>query len=174
MKKYELYSWIELQKHLHLTLKDLQELEVGKEYDVVIFDRNFDEQIWDKFNEFQVYQPEEIFKNSHHKIVYKGNMHWDIIFSFGETLEHPVHLDVSSLPTNWTWCAIENKYINITNEVLDEGETIDPERGSIKMHYKWFPENTRVGWRGPIMFWKDLTNLPKVYWIDPLRLNLFR
>nr|QBK87278.1 MAG: hypothetical protein LCMAC201_01800 [Marseillevirus LCMAC201] len=38
MKKYELYSWIELQKHLHLILKDLQELEVGKEYD-----RNFDE-----------------------------------------------------------------------------------------------------------------------------------
>ena len=39
------------------------------------------------------------------------------------------------------------------------------------MHYDWFPKETRVGWRGPIMFWSELEGLPDVYWISPNRIR---
>jgi hypothetical protein len=33
----------------------------------------------------------------------------------------------------------------------------------LELHWTNFPETTRVGWRGPIMLWKKLENMPDVY-----------
>jgi hypothetical protein len=168
--KHKLYDWILIHKDKHLTIKDLSKMEIGKEYDVVIFDRNFDEPIWDGKEEFKLYTPEEMFEDSHHKIIYRGNLEWDIVFCFGETFRHPVHLDVSHLPTNWTWMAIDNEHIEIKNEIIKEGAEMPFDRPT-KMHWEWFRDDTRIGWRGPIMLWEDLKDLPQVYYISPLRLN---
>ena len=100
-KKHELYDWIELHRDKHLTIEDIDEMEVGgKKYDVVIFDRNFDEAIWDNFEEFRIYSPEEMFKYSRHTVSLTMGLGWDIRFGWGETIRHPFHLDVSGLPTN--------------------------------------------------------------------------
>lgn len=93
-------------------------------------------------------------------------MKWDIYFSYGETFLHPVHLDVSNLKTNWTWAEINEKdgMIHITREIIKTGEKIPT--GWIPTHKHWtdFPETTRVGWRGSIMLWKHLSDLPKVFY----------
>ncbi len=161
-----MYPYINSCTSSHLTIEDVMNWEVGHEADVVIWDRNFEEYwIWDNAEEEKLYDPKEFFRKNRHKLTYKGNMVWDIHFIFNETFEHQVHLDVAGLPTNWTWCVLDDDgTINITSERLKEGEEIPPERKPICMHWTEFPTSTRVGWRGPIMLWDDLDKYGKVYY----------
>ena len=98
-------------------------------------------------------------------------MQWDIYFDFGkndnkinnvlhkksndfgDTYTHPVHLDISSLQTNWTWYPIDE---------LDGKIPLDQTGKHI--HWTEFSDITRVGWRGPIMLWDKLKDLPQIYY----------
>ncbi len=113
-----------------------------------------------------MYDPQIFFAKNRHQITYKGNMIWDISFFFGETIRHPVHLDTSNLQTYQKWCAIDENdgKIHITTEIIDIDEEIPSEWKPKHIHWTEFPEDTRVGWRGPIMLWSELENLPQVYY----------
>ena len=166
---YELYEWIDKHKTLHLTINDVNKLSVGDKLDVVLFDRNVEEYgIWDKLKRETPYDPQDFFKWNRAILVYKGgeNRSWDIHFSFGETHEHPAHINVEHLPTNWHWTALEKDgYVHITNNILNTGETLVdyPDHHPIHLQWEDFSGDTTVGWRGPIMLWKDLRDKPKVY-----------
>lgn len=100
------------------------------------------------------------------QIKYKGNNEWDLK-SFEGIFEHPVHLDVSSLNTFWTWYNINNEgYIDINYEMIKEDEEIPKNWKPKYIHWTNFDENTRIGWRGPIMLWEKLFDLPMVHY-DP-------
>lgn len=160
----EIYEFIENCKDKHLTLGDLEKLKFGDTLDVVIWDRNFEEcWIWDGAERNVKYDPKYFFRENHHTIKYLGDYMWDINFNFGGTYSHPVHLDVSSMDTNWKWYALENNEIKITYEVLNKGEKIPKGKKAPYKHITEFDKNTRVGWRGPIMLWDELDNLPNVY-----------
>lgn len=149
-----------------MTIEDILKWEIGHEADVVLWDRNFEEYwIWSNAEKEKLYDPKEFFRANRCKLTYKGNMVWDIHFDFGKTIEHPVHLDVTALPTNWTWVAIEEDgYVRITTESVNR--KITPRRKAIHMHWTEFSPETRVGWRGPIMLWEKLDSLDKVYHTD--------
>ena len=152
----------------HLTIKDVTQLGIGETLDVVIWDRNFEEYwIWDNAESGKNYDAEEFFKHNRNQITYKGNMEWDIHFSFVETIEHPVHLDTTGVETNWTWVAIgTDGKIHITKEILNKEEKIPSHWKPKHIHWSEFPEDTRVGWRGPMMLWKDLKDAPRVYYVS--------
>ncbi len=159
----EMYQYIESKRPQHLTIADVKGLNPGDQLDVVIWDRNFEEYwIWSSPQEEgakneRAYDAQEFFKKNHHRLVYRGDMKWDIHFQFGEVFEHPVHVDTSKLETNWSWCAIaDDGCIHITNEMVYVGEEIPGHWKPKHMHWKEFADETRVGWRGPIMLWKDV------------------
>jgi len=163
----DVYDFIKLSKPYHLKINDIKKLRPGDELDVVIWDRNFEEyHIWENCKSEKLYDSKEFFKENRHKITYQGYIKWDIHFPYGETIQHPVHLNTSGLETNWEWYAISQQdgYVNITNEILKSGEIIPKHWKSKRIHWTEFPETTRVGWRGPIMLWEDLDKMPNVYY----------
>jgi len=167
----EMYSFIDSCKDHHLTIGDVKNLKVGDKLDVVIWHQNFEEEggffaIRGKIREdlSLPQRPEQFFKYNHHQLTYLGNMEWDIHFEWGETFTHPIHLDVTCLETNWTWSALEEDgMIHITKEVVKEGERIPLHWRAKHLHWSEFPDDTRVGWRGPIMLWSKLKDMPPVY-----------
>nr|QBK86564.1 MAG: hypothetical protein LCMAC102_03590 [Marseillevirus LCMAC102] len=63
------------------------------------------------------------------------------------------------MDTNWEWCPIENEYIVLDTNTIKHKIVKIPIK---KFHWKSFDEKTRIGWRGPIMLWKDVKN--KIYY----------
>lgn len=74
-----------------------------------------------------------MFEENRCKLVYKGDMKWDIVFSYGEIVECSIHLNL-------------------------DGEWIPIYYDSIHAN------NTFVGWRGPMMLWDKLKEMPMVMW----------
>ena len=155
----EMYEWINYYKPYHLTIGDLKKWNPGEIKDVVIFDRNFDDYfIWDELKENKLYTPSYFFKENRHKIRYNGDLTWDIIFHWGDTFCHNVELDIAEkqpvreiFGTDCVWKPLNGEYMIIkTNQ-----------KNSI--HWTDFNDETRIGWRGPIMLWKDVKKGEKVY-----------
>ncbi|AYV75426.1 MAG: hypothetical protein Terrestrivirus1_300 [Terrestrivirus sp.] len=149
-----MYNFIDNCKNEHLTIRDVKLMSVGDVIDVVIWDKNFEEYwIWEHAEEKTYYDPCVFFKSNRCKLTYKGDMQWDIYFDFGDTFTHPVHLDVSSLQTDWTWYPIDE----LDGKIHSDWTTKH-------IHWTEFPDTTRVGWRGPIMLWDKLKDLPQIYY----------
>ena len=161
----EMRQFIETSKPNHLTLGDIKQLSPGDSLDVVIWDRNFEEGwIWSAAEENHPYDPTFFFRENRHKLVMKGNLIWDIHYSWGQVVRHPIEFDVSDMNTKWTWAPVKNGVIQIDNAFLDGDSQWAV--NSRKIHNKSqdeFPDSTRVGWRGPIMLWDKLSNYPNVY-----------
>lgn len=148
-------------KSAHLTLGDVKKLNVGDQLDVVIWDRNFEDYwIYGQAEKGRNYNPQDFFKYNHCKIIYQGNMEWDIDFSFA-VYRHCIELDTSSLNIRWGWMPIENGNIETDEWIPSGNETIDSKDKDL--HWTTFPDTTRVGWRGPIMLWDKLKNMSQVY-----------
>ncbi len=159
-----MHSFIEHCKNKHLKLSDIHNLNVGDILDVVIWDRNFEEYwIWDNAKCNKLYKPIEFFKENRCLLNYLGDYKWDITFPYGETIRHPVHLEVTSLKTNWKWMHIEDGEIHIKNEVVSINEKIPNGWKAIHKPITEVSNETRVGWRGPMIMWNELENLPDVY-----------
>jgi hypothetical protein len=162
----EMNDFIESCKHLYFNISDFKKLKIGDTIDVVLWDRNFEEyEIWDSLKPNKKYNVERFFKENRAQITYKGDLKWDIDFAFGEKFTHPIHLNTKHLKTNWTWVPVKNKMVTIKSEIVDRGKKIPKSWKPINMHWEEFPEKTYVGWRGPIMLWKYLKNVPKIYWL---------
>ncbi len=167
-KSLEMYDFIEQCKDNHLTINDILDLSAGDKLDVVIWDRNFEEYwIWNKAKSNKPYDPQIFFGPNRWTIIYKGDMEWTIISEAGEgeSFDHPVHLNTEHLNTYMIWVGLENDgMVHIEYEIIKEGNKIP--KGWIETHIHWkdFPKTTRVGWRGPIMLWKKLEKLAKVYY----------
>lgn len=167
MDGVEMYTYIRDSSEDHLRLSDVKNMKINDTIDVVIWDRNFEEHwIWDEAISEKLYDAETFFAYNRHQLTYLGNMTWTINYPWGGKIDHPIHLDVSSLETYWKWCLIDETdgYIHITYEIVKKGEKI-PENWKPKhIHWTDFADTTRVGWRGPIMLWSKLANAPKIYY----------
>lgn len=157
-----IYDWIDNNKEKQLTIGDVADLKIGDKLDVCMFDRNFSEYgMWDKYTEFKGYDPEDILQYNRVTLHYKGDQVWDIEMDCG-TFTHPFHLNTKDLDTNWTWYALnkDNKIhitTNVSNWKISECEPI------IK-HFNHFPDTTRIGWRGPMVLWEKVSDMPRIHW----------
>ncbi len=166
-KALSMYKWIKECRPYHLTLDDVKTWKMGDAHDVAMFDSNFEENdIWANIKPNTMLPATAFFKHNRTKLVYKGDMKWDIHFDFGETVTHPLHLCTSGLATSWHWNAIDKKdgQIHITSEMHDNRLPFPSHKSATHLHWTAFPDATRVGWRGPMIDWKHLEKLPPVYW----------
>lgn len=167
----EMHQFIENSRPYHLTLGDVKKFPIGYKFEVVNWDRNYEEYwIWDNAIPLAEYDPEIFFKENKLTLTYKGNMRWVRKDSNGETYdEETIEIDVSNLQTYWKWVPLsEDGYVDITTEELREGQKIPKEWKPKHIHWSRLPNNTRVGIRGPMMYWDYLKDLPLVYY-EPFR-----
>lgn len=163
---YEIKGWVDVHRPMHLTVGDLRRMKKGKVYDCVNFHRNFPDYIWDTHEELTVFRASYLFANYRAKIKYLGDAKWSYTHAYGETFEYNVHIDVSPFQDAITWAPLEDDgYLRMI-----------PHKGSklpkIVKHWTKFSDNTRIGWRGPMMWWKDLKERPPVYYHDILKLKV--
>lgn len=166
MKSTNIYDWIDQNHDKQLTIADIDKLNPGDTVEVCMFDRNFEEYgMWDKYEESVGYDPEDILQYNKMTLKYKGNYTWDLIIMDCGTFEHPIHLNVEHLDTNWAWAEIDPKdsMVHITNNVFECGEEHN-DWNPLHVHYNNFPKTTRVGWRGPAVLWEKVYDMPKIHW----------
>lgn len=113
----------------------------------------------------KLYSPAYFFKHNRHKIRYNGNFTWEIIYNWGDIFCHNVELDITKLNTCCMWYQLKGDYIIIDTKKNNDGQTIIlPKNEHQYIHWTDFNNNTRIGWRGPIMLWKDVKNGMEVYY----------
>jgi hypothetical protein len=159
-----MHNFIDNCKDKHLTLIDIIKMLPGEKLDVVIWNKNFEDcGILYLEDDGLPQRPEHFFKYNRHQITCLGNMKWLIHFNWKESTIHPIHLDVSCLDTDRTWCPIDEKdgEVHIIDKIIRVDSQILYE--SINVHWTKFPDGTRVGWNGPIMLWDELEDMPSVY-----------
>ena len=149
----------ELTRPNHLILADYLALKPGDELDVVVWDRNYQENgIWDRPQKTP-YDPEVFFAGNRCKIVYKEEYKWEIHYTTYSNLvvHHSLEVSLEGMNTNWTWAPIEPEdgMLHITSKIVKHGETQPSHWGPIHKHLSDFSTSTRVGWRGPMMLWSQ-------------------
>lgn len=160
----EMDDLIEHLKPYHLTVKYLKTLNAGDTLDVAIFDRNMEDgKIWSSLQPKELYDVVDFFSDTRRKVTFSGDHSWDILFNFGnkrESIEHELHIDMTDLYHD----DIEHDSAGCVWHPVD----CDGRIGNV--YWKDLPDNTRVGWRGPAMLWKDLKEQGSkysVYYLDP-------
>lgn len=131
--------------HLHLTIADIEKLKPGDILDAVVFDRNFYEYGILNLDNKRPYNPEEFLQSIRIKIKYLGNYEWILYYDWAE-VNDIIHINIEEYHSYYHWYPLNDL-------------------GEFNMNIKEFPKDTRVGNRGPVMLWKDVKYLPKLYYI---------
>lgn len=147
----EMYDFIKKCEPNYLKVKDIKKLKIGDELDVVIWDTNFEEYyIWKKCEQNKKYDSQLFFKENRCKLIYCENYKWKILDSDNNINLHPLHANYKS-----KWCIIGDK-----KEKSDLCETCNAN----KISFKDLTDDTYIGWRGYIMLWDKLKDIPFVHY----------
>ena len=75
----ELEKFLKVSRDFHLTIKDIEGWERGKEYDIVTFDRN----LYDIIDDIEgPTAPHILFEGVHHRMIYCGDMKMKMLWNF--------------------------------------------------------------------------------------------
>jgi hypothetical protein len=152
----EMYDIVDkLPKDYYLTKKDLSLIK-NKKITVALFDRNFEEYgIWNKFDKYKLYDPVKFFEYNKATIEYNGGNTWKITMDGDENV-HFIEVDVVNIrPKNskLTWSPINDK-----GDLCCLGK---------KVNFNDVSNDTRIGWRGPMILWHKIVKFDKkVYQAD--------
>jgi len=147
-----------------ITIETISKLKKGDTLDLLVFDRNVCDIAFDNNEEGKAVNPQEFFREN--KMVYthdanlKGIMSWPYgIYNKEFEIEY-----------------IEDRWFPLINGCLpptDPKSYNNPQGSTHTVPKPWqeFPVTTRVGWRGPMVIFSKLKDLPKVYWGDKLNFN---
>lgn len=137
-------DWINFHSDKQITLKQFQEWKTNTLIDVCIFNSP-----WRIFNidahlyEGTSYKPDELFKYHHYQISKVSNTTWEIMFPNNINIVFPIHLEYAHFG--------EFRLRNQNNQFMFNNDFDDAFTTTL-----FFPETTKVGWRGPMMFWDDI------------------
>jgi hypothetical protein len=87
----------------------------------------------------------------------KGFIIWD---SFEDGMYHEFEFHIMYKPGRWYPLKNGKLPEQESQGVFDFGQ----EGGK---HFTKFDTNTPVGWRGPMIAWSEVSNLPDIYWSNP-------
>jgi len=148
----EMYDIVnKLPKKYYVTKKDLNSMK-GKTITVALFDRNFEEYgIWNKFDDYKLYDPVDFFKNNKSTIQYNGGKTWKVTMD-GDENEHFIEVNVVD---------IRPKNSKLTWMPIDKEGNICMEKNAKKINLNDISNDTRIGWRGPMIQWDKIASLGK-------------
>jgi hypothetical protein len=165
-----------IRKHW-LTIGDIKRLKKGDPLQLLNINKNpsvnmISDMIYDKhLKSYKLYKPNVFFKSEIVKYLHDKDIFGKFNFS-NKRLEHfPVIInnevqdilnqntfDIEYKRNNW-YPLDSNGYLpakstNLSYILLD----------GKKKHWSEFPDNTHIGWRGPMVIWRKLDNLPKIFY----------
>ena len=150
----EMWKWIKKTTKKHqLTIRDVLKMKKGQKTKFLVLDRNISDSTYD-LPDNKVMAPSTFFKTCWAVYTHDHDMHGTIKYEFQSKNEDP-----------WPF----NFEINYKDESwypLDDTGTLSRGIGrvfGIKKSYKKFDKKTRVGYRGPMISWSKLKDLPKIY-----------
>ena len=169
----EVYKWIEDTQPWQLSICDLDNITIGKTYDILLLDKNFDEVIWDNVEENTPMKPTEFFKHNMTKITYEGNYTIKMFDPSYNDETYKLHVSTEGLATNWCWSKLsDTNEISITSESrCSSNNATLPSRKEV-IPISNFPRLTKIGWRGPIIVLggqnglNDLNDFQDVMWTE--------
>jgi hypothetical protein len=154
----ELQQWIQ---HYHddwLTIKDVKEFPLNKKIKLLLLDRNiYDEK--DVFVERKLYKPTTFFKKNYAWFwkTDNNNLKGKIIYEWQDKKEEPYdfEFDIEYEKNNW---------YPLTDGILQDKHKQKVVSVHKNKHVSKFPENTPLGYRGPIIVWNKIKDMEKLYY----------
>ena len=165
-KPLELSDWIEHVKDKCLTISDVKDFKEGDTHIFLVMDRNLYDIVENDFNPENIPKnPVEFFKYNlvtyKHYTDLKGllTFHFEGLFPSDEknNLTRPFEFEIEYEQDCWYPCR-DGFLPTIDFQGIAKFEWLTPKS------YTTFPPNTRVGWRGPMIKYELLNNLPHVFW----------
>ena len=150
MRSIHINSWLNIMKDKYITIKDIEKLNKGDCVKLLAIDRNFYDLIDN--NETGIEMPPDIFLQDNYIFEYTHNNKLNgMIRWIKEENINNFNFDINY--NNDYWYPLNNE-----GELPEE----DPQRlfslKNIKKNYKEYPEETLIGWRGPMLLWEDVIN----------------
>lgn len=150
-------EWIQTTEPHHLRIQDILNLKPGEQLEVIHLDRNIHDTC-EHYNKREIIKPPlEFFEGSVAVYTHESDLKGQIYFpEIREYMDFEFHVEYDS----GCWYPFENGQLPLT----------DPQSFSNfgdKSGWTWqmFPQNTRIGWRGPMIIKSKLSSLPHVYWV---------
>jgi hypothetical protein len=140
------HEWIKLAKQKYgFTIRDFLALQPGQSIDLLMMDRNVLDIVESNPNKRgRLYTPHHFFKGQKARFIRSANdnlLIGKMIWSY--TTEEQFEPDIEYKKNHWY--------------PLQDGKV-----GS--KHWSKFPKSTKIGWRGAMIPWKNVAQLPKVYY----------
>lgn len=161
-------NWSEMTYDQSLTIADILNLKPGERIKVLVMDRN----VWDIALDEKIrgksLRPEDFFKSNWAIYVHEKDLKGKLIFSFEiDDLMNINEIDLNDIcqpnyefDINYKTCS----WYPLTDGYLPAS---DPQGFSQfpwteAKHWREFPTNTKVGWRGNMIMWSKLKDMPNI------------
>lgn len=154
-----------------LTLGEFLDFPIGHSFDVLLLDRNvFDIACNNKVYDTD-YKAVDFFRKNKTRIEKTGEFNWKMYWDWdikGQCLDQAIeilHPDIK------VWNPTKEGYYEIDEDEIDLflPRRLHDEWLHKKIHYSDFNRNTRIGWRGDMILWDKVINLPDVHYYNILK-----
>lgn len=168
--KYEDWCDTDIVRNEEFTLGNFLEMKVDDVRNFLFLDRNVFDIACENRQDGTEYPPQVFFDQNVHRLKKTGIFEWEIYWSWDlaqECINRDIHL---YHPEDKFWFPLDSEgYFNPVDEL--ELLDLDPVRTEFwtqnRVHYTEFPPDTRIGWRGPLIPWEKVINLPPVLYTEP-------
>ena len=147
-------DWQRSSEKFSITIADIENLSADDELEVLILDRNVLD-IVEHINEaHKCYDPKEFFRCNRHTYKHnKGlsgvlNMHYGGTENDVSIYNFEFEMLIQGNGYNF-WCPLENEHLELNGK-----------------HWNEYPKSTKVGLRGSMIKWEDLSKLPNIYFTN--------
>ena len=138
----EMYNFIRGCELQCFTVGDVRAMEEGDCFDVVIWDKNFEDYSIYSGTEPEVhYSPEDFFSSNRHTIIYNGDTTLNI-----DHIEQSIEINSGN---GW--------------EQVDASGNLHNKDGECVGHMSGVQDYVLAGYKGPIMNWSELASMRNVY-----------
>jgi hypothetical protein len=147
-------KWYDSSRKYWLTIKDIESMKNKGKIVVLPLHRNVLDGPQTYHKEKISYKPETFFKTEKDTFVNYGDMS-GIFIKYDQHDKTPKPLDIEYKKDKW--------YPLFDGYLQDEDVQTGNKLLGKKKHWTEFKKNTHVGFRGPMILWKDLKKLPNLY-----------
>lgn len=157
----ELEKWEIKAKDLWLTVGTIGILKPGSIIKLLVMDRNMYDILLNSNKPNTLYTSKEFFRFNTATYIHKKGLQGTLIFHHDDgdvvipSFEFHVHCDT------FCWYPLKNGILPAED---DEG------LGKLygyEITSEELPLNTNIGWRGPMILWKNVEKMPDIYWYKP-------
>jgi hypothetical protein len=165
MYPLEVDEWEDNAAQYSLTIGDIMNLNKGDQIKILSFNRNYLDTVCGSNEENKTYCPEVFFKKECHTYIHEDGLKGKMFWNYGEDSDFEFEIEYEQNH----WYPLRNGYLPKEDPMLSKvSGNCKAFCGSFSYskpkHWSTFPRSTRIGWRGPIMLWKDVNEQPNVYW----------